>query len=125
MAVTPDRSIAIRRSPAFAWMRRHWDSNSSTHGPASRPWRANRISDADSIVSIFSMALTQGSLTLLPQLSLHNACHTASRRQPDLMRHARVWAEPDRKASEHLLRPSTFQVQSSSRDGIITNRDAL
>jgi hypothetical protein len=35
-------------------MRRQCDSNSSTHGPTSRPWRLRTISDADSIVSIFN-----------------------------------------------------------------------
>src|SRR5260370_34156902 len=33
------------RSRAAACIRRQWDSNSSTHGPASRPWRRKTISD--------------------------------------------------------------------------------
>jgi hypothetical protein len=72
--VTPERSTLIGCSPAIACIRRQWDSNSSTHGPASRPWRRRTISDVDSIVSIFNMASVQRSATCSLPPSVHNAC---------------------------------------------------
>src|SRR6476659_7915513 len=106
MPVTPERSTLTGLSPAVACIRRQWDSNSSTHGPASRPWRLKTISDVDSIVSIFNMGFSSTFGSLLP----HAHCSqllpcSAPEKRPD-------WA-------------LTFQVQSPSRDGIIENGYAL
>src|SRR5690348_15145839 len=113
--------MANRRAPAAACMRRQWDSNSSTHGPASRPWRLRTISDVDSIVSIFNMSsgATVGDLATSRRSQLLPCSALEKRPDPSeigLTREPK--SEPVLEIQQFVL-ALTFQVQSSSRDGII------